>query len=150
MSPLLAPFQGSFKHSSSQDVLSKCAHCEREYLPDKKNRNHQLYCSLSCRRLAKKERDKRHKQGYAKKKKYRRAKREQNRRYREKKGWTEYMRRYREDHREEVRSQNQKASKQYYEKNKRRIAFRRSELRWQKKLRAEIKALKRHSRSSKF
>ena len=128
--------------SSSQDVLSKCAHCEREYLPDKKNRNHQLYCSLSCRSLAKKERDKRHKQEYRKKKKYRKAKREQNRRYREKKGWIEYMRQYRDGHREEVRSQNQKASKQYYDKNKRRIAFRRSELRWQKKLRAEIKALK--------
>jgi len=48
----------------------------------------------------------------------------------------------REDHSEAVRSQNQKAAKQYYEKNKRRIAFRRSELRWQKKLKAEIEALK--------
>jgi len=145
MPPLFAPFSSSFKHSSSQDVLSKCAHCEREYLSDKKNRNHQQYCSPFCRSLAKKERDKRHKQEYRKKEKYRKVKREQNRRYREKKGWTEYMRRYREDHREEVRSQNQKASKQYYDKNKRRIAFRRSELRWQKKLRAEIKALKKAS-----
>jgi hypothetical protein len=66
MPPLFAPFSSSFKHSSSQDVLSKYAHCEREYLPDKKNRNHQLYCSLSCRSLAKKERDKRHKQAYRK------------------------------------------------------------------------------------
>lgn len=52
------------------------------------------------------------------------------------------MKGYREDHSEAVRAQNQKAAKKYYEKNKRRIAFRRSELRWQKKLRAEIKALK--------
>lgn len=145
MSPLFPPFSNSFKHASSQPVLSKCAHCERGYRPDKKNRNHQLYCSLSCRILAKKEQDKRHKQAYRKTERYKQAKREQNRRYREKKGWAEYMRQYREDHREEVRSQNQKAAKQYYEKNKRRIAFRRSELRWQKKLRAEIKALKKAS-----
>jgi len=52
------------------------------------------------------------------------------------------MKGYREDHPEEVKSQNQKAAKKYYEKNKRRIAFRRSELRWQKKLKAEIEALK--------
>jgi hypothetical protein len=49
---------------------------------------------------------------------------------------------YREAHGEAIKSQNQKAAKTYYEKNKKRIAFRRSELRWQKKLRAEIEALK--------
>lgn len=125
-----------------QGVLSQCAICKRTYLPDKKNRNHQIYCSASCRGLAKGSRDKRHKEAYGQKAKYKEAKRDQNKRYREKKGWTEYMRQYREAHGEAIRSQNQKAAKTYYEKNKRRIAFRRSELRWQKKLRAEIEALK--------
>ena len=143
MPPVLSgPFSSSFRYSSSRNFPPKCAHCERKFLPDKKKRNHQIYCSTSCRNLAKKKRDKRHKQGYAKKEKYRRAKRAQNKRYREKKGWLEYMKGYRENHPEEVKSQNQKAAKKYYENNKRRIAFRRSELRWQKKLRAEIEALK--------
>jgi len=125
-----------------QDVPLKCACCGKAYLPDKKNRRHQRYCSVSCRDLAKKKRDKRHKEAYGRKTKYREAKRNQNQRYREKKGWTEYMRQYRKEHGEAIRRQNQKAAKAYYEKNKRRIAFRRSELRWQKKLRAEIEALK--------
>lgn len=128
--------------ASTLDFLPKCGLCERKYLPEKKNRNHQLYCSLSRRSLAKKARDKRHNQAYRKKEKYRLAKKKQNRRYREKKGWAGYMRQYRQSHRKEIKDENQKASKKYYEKNRRRIAFRRSELRWQKKLRAEIEALK--------
>ena len=127
------------------DFLPRCVLCEREYLPEKRNRNHQLYCSIWCRNLAKKKRDKLHKQAYKKKEKCRLAKKKQNKRYREKKGWADYIRQYRESHREEVRYHNRKAAKGYYERNRRRIAFSRSELRWQKKLRAEIEALKKAS-----
>jgi len=145
MSTFHPPFSGRFKNSSSQDALLKCALCEKEYLPDEKNRKHQLYCSLSCRSLAKKNRDKLHKQTYRKKKKYKQAKRDQNRRYREKKRWAEYMKLYREYHREEVKEQNRKAAKKYYERNSRKIAFKRSEIRWKKRLKAEIEALKKAS-----
>jgi len=55
------------------------------------------------------------------------------------------MWRYREDHMEETKGQNRKASKKYYQRNGRKIAFRRSEIRWQQKLRAEIEALKKVS-----
>jgi len=55
------------------------------------------------------------------------------------------MWRYREGHMEETKGQNRKASKKYYQRNGRKIAFRRSEIRWQQKLRAEIEALKKVS-----
>jgi hypothetical protein len=142
MGPTNRPSSTPTGDTSIPDFLPRCSLCERKYLPEKKNRNHQLYCSSSCRGLAKSKRDKHHKRAYKKKEKYRLAKKEQNRRYRERKGWPEYMRHYREAHREEVRCQNRRAADKYYQKNKRKIAFRRSELRWQKKLRKEIEALK--------
>jgi hypothetical protein len=133
------------KAGASLNSLPRCTLCSTEFLPDKKSRKHQIYCSISCRNLAKKKRDKRHKLAYQKKEKYRLAKREQNRSYRKKKGWVEYMKRYREDHIEEAKRQNQKASKKYYQRNRRKIAFRRSEIRWEQKLRTEIEALKKIS-----
>ena len=145
MDPSYPPFPMPIGEVSNLDFLPRCALCQKGYLPEKKNRNHQLYCTISCRNLAKKERDKRHNQVYRKTEKYRVVKRDQNRRYREKKEWEESMGQYREEHQEKVREQNRKASKKYYQRNKRKIAFRRSELRWQKKLRAEIEALKKAS-----
>jgi len=130
------------KRTSSKKFHSTCTLCEKEYIPHKKNWNHQKYCSLSCRKLAKRNRDKRHKCEYQKKEKYRLAKREQNKRYREKKDWPEYIKQYRKDHRGKIKYQNRKAVGKYYQNNKRKIAFRRSELRWRKKLRLEIEAIK--------
>ena len=133
---------GLFKRNPSQKIHSTCALCEKEYIPDKKNRNHQKYCSLSCRKLSKKNRDKRYKREYQKKEKYSLAKIEQNKRYREKINWPEYIKQYRKDHREKIKRQNRKTAGKYYQNNKRKIAIRRSELRWQRKLRLEIEAIK--------
>jgi len=127
------------------NALRKCAFCMKPFSPSSKCRKHQIYCSISCRNLAKRKRDKHHKRAYQKREKYRLAKREQNRRYRKKQETAEYMRRYREGHMEEIRRQNRKASNKYYQENRRKIAFSRSERRWQKKLKAEIDALKKVS-----
>lgn len=145
MDPPHSSFSMPVRETRTMESLPRCALCQNGYFPEKKNRNHQLYCSLTCRILAKKEQDKRHNEVYRKTEKYRAVKRDQNRRYRKKKGWEEYMRQYREGHPEKVREQNRKASKKYYQRNKRKIAFRRSDLRWQKRLRAEIEALKKAS-----
>jgi hypothetical protein len=123
-------------------LSTKCAICKKEYIPEPKNRNHQKYCSLPCRKRAKKNRDKRHKREYQKKEKYRLAKREQNKRYRKKRDWPAYIREYRNDHGDRMKDQNRKAAGKYYQNNKRKIAFRRSERRWQEKLRSEIEAIK--------
>ena len=145
MSPFSRHPPNNYGEVSLKDLSYRCAYCNREYFPNKKNRNHQKYCSSSCRFLAKKERDKLHKQSYRKKDKYKLAKKKQNRRYRKKKGWSAYINKYREENREKIKSQNRSASQKYYQKNRRRIAFRRSELRWQSRLLKEIKELKKVS-----